>query len=75
MGEFNLWCGLVQRYQWDYYVSALWVPYRKHYLVRDISFPLVWSAVLCPAQGGGHIDDGMSVNKQGVCGLRGSVVS
>ena len=36
-------CGHCQRQQWGYYVTARWLAYRKHYLVRDTIVPRVQS--------------------------------
>ena len=34
--------------QWGYYVTALWVPYHEHYVIRP--FPLCGLNVFHPAQ-------------------------
>ena len=41
--QFSLRCGHFQKQQWEYYVTASWVPYHKHYQVRDTIIPPVQS--------------------------------
>ena len=38
MRYFNFRCSHFQRQQWEYYVTASWVPYHEHYVIRPIPF-------------------------------------